>query len=287
VITPPQRSAAPWPVWDEERTAWWLSIADHREAELVPVSDALFAAAHLRSGERVLDVGCGPGTTTRRAHELVGPDGRATGTDVSVGMIDAARRAAGDQDIDWVVGDAQTTDFGTGRYDVVISRFGVMFFADPAAAFANLSRACAPDGRLTLAVWRERDDAPMFAVPWAAGEAVLLERGLPVPERPEGPGPTALGDLDRTTALLHDAGWRDVVGVAPDVPLHIGGGLGVDDAVRMTLAGGPTARLLAGQPDDVVEQIRDRLVTTYQERWDGTGVLVRGGFWVITARPGA
>ncbi|MGI8456968.1 MAG: class I SAM-dependent methyltransferase [Propionibacteriaceae bacterium] len=286
VDPPPTDATPPGPAsWDEDRTAWWLTIAERRELQLAPVSDALFTALHLQPGERVLDVGCGPGSTTRRAHEQVGPDGRVTGTDISVGMIGAARQAAAGLDLEWIVGDAQTTDFGAGRFDVVMSRFGVMFFDDAAAAFANLSRACAPEGRLGMAIWKQLPEAPIFAIPTQVIARVLADAGETMPDPSGGPGPTTLGHRDATAALLHDAGWRDLLFTDPDVPLSLEGGAAPEEAADLTMAGGPAGSLLQGRSPEVMAAARIALVAAYEQLWDGTGIVVRGGFWIITGRP--
>ena len=119
--------------WDEARAAWWLAGAEEREKQLRPVSDALFARAALQPGENVLDVGVGSGPTTWQAWDAVHPSGSVTGVDISSSMIAAARQRVPVADIEWIVADAATLAFTPGHYDAVISRFGVMFFADPVA----------------------------------------------------------------------------------------------------------------------------------------------------------
>jgi len=136
------------PVWNEDRAAWWLANADARERQLQPVSDALFERASLQPGERVLDVGVGSGPTTGQAWEAVRPDGSVTGIDIAAPMINAARQRVAAPEIEWIVGDAAAYDFPPKTYDAVISRFGVMFFVDPPAAFRNLCQATRPGGRL-------------------------------------------------------------------------------------------------------------------------------------------
>lgn len=120
-------------VWDPERVASWLRRAEGLERQLAPVSAVLFAAADLQPGERVLDVGCGSGPTTREAAAVVGTSGRVTGIDVSADMIEAAR-AASSPSIEWIVADVATWEPPPTVWNVVISRFGVMFFDDPPAA---------------------------------------------------------------------------------------------------------------------------------------------------------
>lgn len=141
------------PVWNEDRAASWLANADARERQLQPVSDALFERASLQPGERVLDVGVGSGPTTSQAWQAVRPDGSVTGIDIAAPMINAARQRITAPEIEWIVGDAAAYDFPPGTYDAVISRFGVMFFADPPAAFRNLCEATRPGGQLIVTVW--------------------------------------------------------------------------------------------------------------------------------------
>src|SRR5262249_13867713 len=153
-----------------ERVERWIRQAPGLERQLAPVSDLLLEAARLRAGESVLDVGCGTGPTTIAAARMVGPRGRVGGLDVAGAMLGAAAtaasRAGGDAaPIEWIEADAVTwTPDGPPR-DVVISRFGVMFFSDPGAAFANLARATRANGRLAFASWQRRDDSATFAVP--------------------------------------------------------------------------------------------------------------------------
>src|SRR5262245_38950827 len=155
--------------WPDDRAERWVRMADRLERQLAPVGDRLFRAAELERGERVLDVGCGTGPTTRRAAALVGRDGSVTGVDISPEMLAAARRAeALGEDaapIQWVVADAANWDPGPARFDVVISECGVMFFSDPSVAFANLARVTHEDGRFCAAAWAERTRSPLFELP--------------------------------------------------------------------------------------------------------------------------
>ena len=180
------------PTWDEERSRVWLANIDSRERQLEPIADALFEHAHLLAGMSVLDVGCGSGVTTARAAGLVAPEvgghpagleetGRVVGTDISPAMITAARERHDRPAIEWLVADAQTHDFGAGSFDVVISRFGVMFFADAAAAFANLARATRPGGRLVAAVWQRRSAVSCLRRPARGGARRLDDAVRPPP----------------------------------------------------------------------------------------------------------
>jgi len=140
--------------WNGESGLRWIADPDRRDGVLQPVADALLEAAQLQGGERVLDVGCGCGATTLAAARAIAPNGEVVGADLSEPMIDVARRRAADAGVDnvaFVQADAQTHDFGAPTFDVVMSRFGTMFFADPAAAFANIASSMGPGGRLHIA----------------------------------------------------------------------------------------------------------------------------------------
>ena len=170
--------------WSGERVARWLRQAPGLERQLAPVSEVLFEAARLRPGESVLDVGCGTGPTTFAAARAVGPTGRVWGLDVSGEMLAAARAVAGERadaaaaPVDWVEADAVTWLAEAAAHDVVLSRFGVMFFSAPLAAFTNLARATRAGGRLAFASWRRRDESELFAVPLHATLGVLRSRSI-------------------------------------------------------------------------------------------------------------
>ena len=191
--------------WNGRPADFWVKEAEHFDTMLAPFGRRLLTAAALEPGEVVLDVGCGNGAISLEAARSVGPGGRVTGLDLSSPMLGMARRRAEELtiDVDFVHGDAQTDSFDQ-PFDVVVSRFGVMFFDDPEVAFANLAMAARPGGRLCFVCWQE-----MFANEWITVPAMAIVAHVGMPEVPEPGtrGPFALADTQRTRGLLESAGW--------------------------------------------------------------------------------
>ncbi|WP_242424489.1 class I SAM-dependent methyltransferase, partial [Frankia sp. EI5c] len=186
-----------------DKASRWVENEALFDALFAPATAAILRAAQIAPGQRVLDVGCGSGTLLSAG---AAAGATVVGVDISPGMARAARGRVPAATV--VVGDAQSLDLATaapGRpFDRVISRFGVMFFENPTAAFANLRGAAAPGARLAFACWRGRAENPMFTL----GSSVLVDRLDPRPEdrAPDAPGPTALADPDRLATLLGAAG---------------------------------------------------------------------------------
>ena len=273
--------------WSGPRVTRWLTLADGLERQLAPVAEVLARAAALQPGERVLDVGCGVGPTTRDAARAVGPSGSVTGLDVSTEMIAAAEDRPvpdGSAPVRWVAADATLWDAPDESVDVVISRFGVMFFGDPLAAFTNLARVTAPGGRLHVAVWADRTACDLFQVPL---DAVLAHRettGLPAAvELPSDGGPFSLSDDDVVAALVSSSGWRDPLVEHHRLAFRVGGGLGAAQAARGALDLGPsraaTADLDDGQRLEVVQAVTEALQPHEQ---DGE-VILGGEILVVSA----
>jgi ubiquinone/menaquinone biosynthesis C-methylase UbiE len=272
---------------DDERIRRWIAGARQREGQMVPVTEELFDAAALGLGEAVLDVGCGTGPTTVRAAALVGPAGRVVGADVAPAMVEVARQsAASDPDaapIEWLVADAQTYDFGGGVFDAVISRFGVMFFPDPVAAFTNLALATKPHGRLTMAIWQTRDRVPLFDIPYRTAAEVLDRRGLAYEPVAIDDNQNSLGSVEYVRSVLEPAGWSQIEVRPTERTLHVAGRMTPAEAAAEALDIGPIRGLMDGRPDDVREEVRTALAEQFEPRYDGIGVVVDGGYMIATA----
>jgi SAM-dependent methyltransferase len=229
--------------WNGESGLRWVADADRRDAILAPVADVLLGAAALAPGESVLDVGCGCGATTIAAGRAVAP-GTATGIDISGPMLGVARERAAGTAVTFLEADAQTHPFEAGSFDVVMSRFGTMFFDDAAAAFTNLAGAVASGGRLCIATWQ-----PLAENEWLALPATTLERFGELPDlSPATPGMFAQSDERVVGDLLGAAGWRDIA-VEP-VALDLRLGADAAEAADYVTSTGVVRALLDPLADD-------------------------------------
>jgi SAM-dependent methyltransferase len=270
------------PVWDEERAAWWLANADAREKPMQPISDALFDRASLQPGERVLDVGVGSGPTTVQAWEAVRPDGSVTGIDIAPPMIAAARERITASEIEWIVGDAASYDFSPRTYDAVISRFGVMFFTDPVAAFRNLWEATRPDGRLIATVWSQLYATGLFGIPYTVATTTLHRLGVEYQGFPTDRFLFSMGRHETIRRVLTAAGWADIETTVDNRTLY----LPPDPvaAAKMTMASGPVQALLEGQSNMVRAEVESALTADYVHRQNESGIGLPAGFIVVAAR---
>jgi SAM-dependent methyltransferase len=273
--------------WTGDRVERWLARAAGLECQLAPVEEVLFAAAALRPGERVLDVGCGTGPTTRRAALDVGAGGRVVGLDISAQMLAAAAAQPnenGGAPVEWVTADVVTWQPDPGAFDVVLSRFGVMFFSDPAAAFGRLAAAIRPGGRLAMAVWANRDESELFAVPLHAALDRLRRRGVPVQAPPEDDGPFSLGNPTTVITLLTAAGWSRVACTPHQLVLPFGGGLDASAAAVMAVDTGPTRLVTVELDGDDRAAVTEAIATAFARYLDPTGhVYLSARVLLVTA----
>jgi SAM-dependent methyltransferase len=263
-----------------------VTDADHSPADdpvaadrvMAPVADALFAAAGLVPGDAVIDVGCGCGATTLRAADEVAPDGSVYGIDVTEPMLAIAQRrldSSGLTNVTLVQGDAQAHAFPS-PFDVAISRFGTMFFYNPVAAFANIGRGLRPGGRVCFATWQ-----PLEANDWLAVPGAALLRWITIPDVSEGvPGMFAQSDADTITAVLREAGYRDIEVNPIRVMLPLGPN--PDEAVERLVDTGVGRAVLGA----VAERDRPAALTAVRAALgghaDAQGVRLGAAIWIIT-----
>jgi SAM-dependent methyltransferase len=270
--------------WNEQSGLKWVARQEALDRMIGSLGERAMAALAPRPGERLIDVGCGCGSTSLELARRVTASGSVQGVDVSGPMLGRAREratAAGVGNVHFVLADAQTHRFAAGAANGVFSRFGVMFFADPTAAFANLRTALEPDGRLTFVCWQPMAVNPWLRVPLMAIAGIVP---LPPPPAPDAPGPFAFGDRDRVVRILDGAGFRDVTVEALETDVVIGGGGDLDESVRFALELGPTGAVLRTADPALVSEatraVRDALAPFAMPR----GVVMPSAAWVVSAR---
>ncbi len=253
-------------------------LADFYDAELRAHHEHLRAAYRISAGDDVLDIGCGTGLTTREAARAAAP-GRVVGVDVSARMLERARQLTAAQrlvNVHYELADAQVHRFEPARFDVAISRFGTMFFAEPAAAFANIAAAMRPAASLALLVWQ-----PYGANEWA--QAIDAALGDAVQPAAPGADPFSLGDATATAAMLESAGFDDIQ--FDDVHEPVLYGDDVDTALAFVMGFQSTSAALANLSDDeatrTVTRLREMLAAHYR---DEDGVVLDARSWLVTAR---
>ena len=268
--------------WNGVQGQRWVDQQALLDRMIEPFGNAALEAAAARSGEHVLDIGCGCGTSSLALARAVGPRGSVLGVDVSRPMLDAARRLAATQPdlrVSFVEADASSAALPVGR-DLLHARFGLMFFDEPGPALRHLRGALRPGGRCAFVCWRAPRDNP-----WAMTPLMAARRALnidPPPADPLAPGPFAFADGERLQRLLAEAGFADIELRRVDAPMRLGAS--ARDAAASSLQLGPVARLArevgpahAGTMAAAIEQALTPLAAA-----DGT-VALAGSTWVVSA----
>ncbi len=271
--------------WNGDVGRTWVDMQARMDVSLRPVAAALLQAASPSPGERVLDIGCGAGDTTLALATAVAPDGHVLGVDVSVPLLDRARDRAAGTSAAFVEADAAS--FATTlRFDLIVSRFGVMFFDDPVIAFAHIRGLAEPGCRLVSACWRAPAENRWATLPMRALAGLLPAAA---PGDPHSPGPFAFADADRVRAILSGAGWNDITATPFDFAMRMGegadpAGMATDFALRI----GPAARAIADATAADAPIDRDAVAATlthaFTAELTGGAVELPAAVWIVTAR---
>lgn len=267
--------------WNGDAGRCWTRNQARVDAVLAPVAAAVIERARVVSGEKVVDIGCGCGATSIELGRRVGAAGAVLGLDISAPMLERARqRLPPDLRVAFALDDAATHAFARAAHDLLFSRFGVMFFGDPTAAFANMRTALRRGGRLVFACWRAAKENPWMTVPLQATYDHVPP--LPRPE-PEDPGPFSFAAEERVRRILGDAGFAAVALEPLDLHLDLAAGGGVEAALSFALEIGATNRAIEGQPEPVIDAVKASVRRALAASAAGPSVKLPAAVWLVTA----
>ena len=245
--------------WNTVAGPRWVALGGFVERRVSAVNDLLLARSAVAAGENVLKIGCGTGAATVPFAEAVGKRGRVVCVDISEPMLAGARRriaASGLGNVSLVQADAQVHRFEANCFDLITSRFGVMFFADPVAAFRNLLPAARPDGRLCFVCWAPLEENRHWLIPY---EVALRHLGPPAPMPPHTPGPLAFSDSAYVRSILEAARFADVV-IERETP-DIVGSTPEEEAEHACIMGPPARLIDEKKPNDALRETIRREMT--------------------------
>jgi SAM-dependent methyltransferase len=273
---------------DEQTRLWngasgraWVEMQDLLDELFKPIQDLLVAAVSARPRTHVLDVGCGTGSTTLAVARRLGATGQSTGIDISEPMIAAARARAEREgsSVRFICANAQIFPFDPQRVDMIISRFGVMFFADPVQAFANLRRAATDAAELECIAWRSAAENPFMTTAERAAAAILPN--LPA-RRPDAPGQFSFANGPRVVAILDDSGWAEIdlqpIEVECTIPAH--------ELVRYLTRLGPVGLALQEADEQTRARVIDTIRPAFERYQHGEDVRFPAACWLVRARAG-
>ena len=267
--------------WSDIKGDLWVTLQPRIDMMLATFGNKALDTLNPQSGERVLEIGCGTGTTTLALGERVGVSGEILAADLSRPMLNKAIERAnvgGEHPITFVEADAQVHKFPTATFDAVYSRFGVMFFDDPVAAFRNIRKAVRPGGRMAYVCWADRKANPWIRIPAGAAKTCL---DLPAPPPDDAPGQFSMENEDRVQQILHDAGWSDIGLERFTVEGSIGSNAA--DAARFITKMGPMSEPFALADSDTQNktlQVIEEALTPYS---NDSGVTLGFSTWIVSA----
>jgi SAM-dependent methyltransferase len=262
----------------------WLELEDQLEEVSGIPGRLAMDRLDLRPGQRVADLGCGLGRTTLELASRAGPGGQAVGVDLAAEMLARGRdRAAGlgVENVKFVHADVQVHDLGEARFDAAYSRFGLMFFTDPAAAFANIRRALRPAGVLSFACWQSVFDNEWVLVPGAA--IATVTGSLPPQPEPGKPGPFSLADPDRVRALLDTAGFGSIE-VTPHADHLVLSEHRIPEVAGVSMRVGPAREALRDADEQTSARVRTAIEEALRARLEGGDVRLSRGVLLVRGR---
>jgi len=268
--------------WESDEGEHWATNADRYSRMLSAYGDIVASAASLQAGQRVLDIGCGNGDLTVAAANEVGPTGSVLGVDLSPAMLSVARSRAnhaGLGNVTFEASDVGVVQPAVTDFDVAVSRFGVMFFSDPAAAFAHIRSLMRPGGRLVFVCWQD-----LFANEWmiTPGAAVAGVLGMPGSgAEPGAPGPFAFADPDRPLSVLQTAGYTNPTAEAVTADLWMGENAAA--VARFMRTTGMGRAMFANASPELAELAVAKVTEALEPFESDTGVTMAGAAWLITA----
>jgi SAM-dependent methyltransferase len=266
--------------WNGPTGEEWAKHNNETDRSLTQAAEAALKLAAARPGERVLDIGCGAGATSLALAEKVGPDGQVTGVDVSRPLLALARSRIQTGNIEFIETDAALHTF-RAEHDLIFSLFGVMFFVDPVAAFANIRKAAAPGGRLAFVCWRSVEENEWAWLPYAAAKPILP---VQKPVHPHAPGPFALADGSRLRDILSAAGFSEI-GIEKFDGMMDLGNTPQQASFQVTQLMGPLSRALRIADDAVRAKVRDTVSEALAQLQTGTEAIRLGmACWLVQAK---
>ncbi|HWF65488.1 MAG TPA: methyltransferase domain-containing protein [Rhizomicrobium sp.] len=266
--------------WNGPTGQKWAKHQTDMDRNMADLAVAVMALADAKPGERVLDIGCGNGSTSLALADAVGPSGDVLGVDVSQPMLTIARARVQAPNIRFIEADAAAFAFAPDR-GLIFSRFGVMFFVEPVAAFANIHKAGAKGARLAFICWRKVEDNEWAMRPWATAKPFVPEHKEAAPNAP---GPFAFADRERTRGILAEAGFRDIA-IEP-FNGHMRLGTSPEHAaLQLTSLMGPTSRALRNADDVTRAKVRE-VIAKDMAAFQGSAPEIAPGTacWLVSAR---